>query len=38
MNECQQVYAVFVENVCKKYNCTEAVKSFRTIMHSAYLS
>ena len=29
MNECQQVYAVFVENVCKKYNCTEALPLLR---------
>lgn len=25
MNACQKVYAIFMENVCKKYNCQEAL-------------
>lgn len=25
MDACQKIYAVFVENVCKKYNCQEAL-------------
>lgn len=25
MNACQKIYAIFVENVCKKYNCQEAL-------------